>query len=471
MADGALRVAGNWDTVRSNIVGHLKGDDSLWDEASQTWLEHIVIQIDYDGALVISPGLKGSEETIIAFPGDQPGSFSKQGEGTVIGGGIVLAASLAELLTQDQFTHDDLETKTGEGLTRARELVRQGYEEDPDPERDTMYPQATLDPSAAQERPTRYAPPDDSLPTALEIITVGDDVLRRKIVYSVGKLLTCDPVFAEELIRLEERVKSHAQASGDGVLSLAVFGGPGSGKSFAVGEVQQSIGGDLTEMAFNVSQFDSPQRLVNALTQVQAVSLRGQVPFVQWDEFDCVHEGNRGGWLSKFLMPMQDAEFWDGSIKRALGKCVFVFVGGTWGCKEELEDWMQGAGRDLKGRDFQSRLDRILEVPPVDIAAEGEASVRGCPMLNRAIVIRLALRDKKLGSINRNVAEFLLTAPLEHGTRSLKTIIDASDLSRTQRFCAYHLPPREVLEVHVAGNPDDYLADCTERLPLQWASG
>jgi len=158
MADGALRVAGNWDTVRSNIVGHLKGDDSLWDEAAQTWLEHIVIQIDYDGALVISPGLKDGEETIIAFPGDQPGSFSKQGEGTVIGGGIVLAASLAELLAQDQFTPDDLVTKTGEGLTRARELVRQGYEENPDPEKDTMYPQAVLHLSAAQEQPTRYAP-------------------------------------------------------------------------------------------------------------------------------------------------------------------------------------------------------------------------------------------------------------------------------------------------------------------------
>ncbi len=88
-----------------------------------------------------------------------------------------------------------------------------------------------------------------------------------------------------------------------------------------------------------------------------------------------------------------------------------------------------------------------MQVPCVEVPAEGESPPRGCPRLNRALALRPSLR--RLEYIDRSVAEFLLTARLRHGMRSLQAIIEASSLRRTSRFSCRHLPPRAVLQIHV----------------------
>jgi hypothetical protein len=453
MADGALRVTGNWDTLHAVLRDYLNQDPTLWDEQSG-WRHALVIQIYYDGALVLGPG---RHETVVAFPGDQPESFNRRNPGTVIGGGIIFVASLASLLLHAKTpSHDDVVAQTREGLARARELIRLGYAGDA-PRANLLYPRAALHrvtESNGLDYPQIYSPCEEGLDEALELLVCDEQSFRKKLVFSLGNLHTCDPDFAEELLLLRERVEKHVKG-GSGVLSFAVFGGPGSGKSFVVDQIQESLQASLEhepvrleKKVVNVSQFAGPEHLLQALTEIQALSLQGKIPFVQWDEFDCQYGGAQGGWLSRFLMPMQDAEYWDGSARRALGKSVFAFVGGTWPTAQAFSEWVDDPRSvALKGRDFHSRLDRALQIPSVELPSEGEAPTRGCPMLNRAIALRPSLR--RLDYIDRNVAEFLLTARLRHGMRSLKAIVEASSLQRTNRFSRWHLPPPAVLQIHV----------------------
>ena len=342
--------------------------------------------------------------------------------------------------------------QTCEGLARARELTRQGYDAQA-AKTGTIYPRTVLKTitSTSPDYPMKYDPPRESVATALEIIGADDRAFREQLVFSLGKLNTCDANFAQQLLLLRQRIETHLAQPKPGVLSFAVFGGPGSGKSFVVSQVQESLGSDLAEKSVNVSQFADPEHLRRELVDVQALSLQDKIPFVLWDEFDCRYEDEQGGWLSKFLMPMQDGAFWDGGTRRALGKCVFVFVGGTWSSAGAFSNWVDTDPKAvlLKGRDFHSRLDRVLEIPSVDLRV-GNKPALGCPLLNRAIFIRSKLRD--LDAIDRNVAEFLLAARLRHGIRSLDTIIAASALRRTKRFTARQLPPPAVLGIHVVGH-------------------
>ena len=111
-------------------------------------------------------------------------------------------------------------------------------------------------------------------------------------------------------------------------LSIAVFGSPGSGKSFGVTEVASSIAPNLiVKVEFNVSQFKSSTDLISALHRVRDIALDGKVPLVFFDEFDSAFEG-KFGWLKYFLAPMQDGSFREGETIHPIGKSIFVFAGG-----------------------------------------------------------------------------------------------------------------------------------------------
>lgn len=449
MAGGSLRVAGAWHTRREQVVSYLKKDTTLYDEAGECWRDAVVVQIDNDGALVAGPG-KG--ETLLAFPGDQPGSFKQRNPGDVVGSGIVLAAVLCDAYRLDLgIDHQKLVQWTAEGLRAVRRLLRRGYP-DPGPHTSLGLPakQRALVPldhvreprDAASALPVEYTSQGSAVADALHVLEVPKGQFARFLAYRLGELETCSEEFAQELIVTRARIDEHV-TRGKGVLSFGLFGGPGSGKSFLIEQIQKSIGGKLEELAFNVSQFTSPDHLRDKLVEVQSLCLQGHIPFVQWDEFDCMWDGRQGGWLSRFLMPMQDAAFWDGNTRRELGQCVFAFIGGTWRDRAEFQEWCaKKENAQYKAPDFHSRLDRVLDVPPVDGDPTG-----GAHLLNRALTLRRDL--KKVKRVHRGVIEMLLTAPLRHGMRSLKAIVTASSLSKTKEFLPIHLPPHSVLDHHL----------------------
>ena len=460
MADGSLWFPGNWESLHERLLEYLQADETIW--KSGEWLHYIVIQISYDGAFVAGPGMPEQGELLI-FKGDQPDSFSREGYETVVAGGIVFVYSLTHaLLASPEINPATLLESARTGLARIREVVTEGYvgpvtgEPDWRPPVTTNLPVESLNTMGTKNIISYHMkPPEPVWETACDIVCGDEERLRERTVFRLGKLITASPEYAHSLLRLTSRLKNHMNNARE-VLSLSIFGEPGSGKSFVAKQIAEATdpsGSRFRHKTFNLSQFNDQTRLVDAFKQIQTISLQGKIPFILWDEFDTSYNGSSAGWLSSFLMPMQDAEFFDGMANQALGKCIFVFIGGVFKDDGEFRGWIStDEGRRQKGTDFHSRLDSSLNIPSVAFKAV-PADLFNTPdpaRLNRAIMIRAFLRnEKKVKSIAPEVLSFLLHVPLQHGVRSLERIISASELRRTTYFQAFHLPPPDVLQLHV----------------------
>jgi len=465
MANGELWFAGNWEDMRKRLVSYLEEDKTLWSNGQ--WLHYIVIQISYDGALVLGPGIDREGELLI-FAGDMPESFSRKGYGAVVAGGIVFIASLTQaLLTKTPVKPTMVLKCAREGLARARIVVEEGYVGPNVGATDWKLSKSTNLPISALEHPKTdgivtypVKTPEADWKAACDIVCGDDDTLRRWT-FRLGRLLIASSDYARTLLRLASRLETHVR-QGAGILSFTIFGGPGSGKSFVAGQLASVIDPTdvidptertLKKMQFNISQLGDPARLMNALQQIQSISLQGKIPFVLWDEFDTSLQGNKAGWLPYFLMPMEDAKFLDGMTERNLGKSIFVFIGGTFEDENAFRTWLDtDDGKRLKGPDFHSRLDSYLTVPSVGLTVSLEEAFTKSDLakLNRAILLRSYLGEQeRVKSIAQDVLAYLLHVPLVHGARSLKRIITASDLRRTSIFQAFHIPPVDVLQLHV----------------------
>jgi hypothetical protein len=173
--------------------------------------------------------------------------------------------------------------------------------------------------------------------------------------------------------------------------------------------------------------------------------------------------------------------------ERSLGKSIFVFIGGTFKDENDFKRWAldTSEGKRLKGPDFHSRLDSYLTIPSLDLTISlGEAFVKSdMAKLNRAVFIRSLLRkQEKVRSIAQDVLAYLLHVPLVHSGRSLQRIITASDLRRASVFEALHIPPVDVLQLHVKEpitNPEEPVLEFLKKigceglaqkppLPLKW---
>lgn len=123
-------------------------------------------------------------------------------------------------------------------------------------------------------------------------------------------------------------------------LNLAVFGPPGSGKSFGIKQLLTSLGGAerFRFHVFNLSQFTSTDALVSCFHAIQDDVLIGKIPVVFWDEFDATLNLVPFGWLQAFLAPMQDGHFIHGNRENPLNNCIFVFAGGRFARFGDLPD-------------------------------------------------------------------------------------------------------------------------------------
>ncbi|MBC8015323.1 MAG: Ryanodine receptor Ryr [Sporomusaceae bacterium] len=248
-------------------------------------------------------------------------------------------------------------------------------------------------------------------------------------------------------------------------LCIAVFGTPGSGKSFGVTEVAASIAPTLIKkMDFNLSQLRTPLELINAFHKVRDFCLEGKVPLVFFDEFDSPFE-EKLGWLKYFLAPMQDGVFREGDSLHSIGKAIFVFAGGTSStlkefCGEDIEDeqkykqFLLGF-KGAKGPDFLSRLRGYVNIlgPNQTNEHSDQLFIVRRAMLLRGLLERKVpylISDRGEAQIDNGVLRALLKIPrYKHESRSMEAILEMSLLTNAKKWEQSCLPSKEQMKLHV----------------------
>jgi hypothetical protein len=274
---------------------------------------------------------------------------------------------------------------------------------------------------------------------AFDYVLKGTEVIEGLPRLSYGALTTIDRREMESFRNVCNLIDGYVHSNSIRPLSIAVFGAPGSGKSFGVTQIAKNIlPGKVEKLEFNVSQFTDSTDLGIAFQKVRDVTLEGKLPLVFFDEFDSDRNGIQLGWVKNFLMPMQDGKFRDENDEHPLGKCILVFAGGTSASFEEFSSPIlsEDAGKrkkfkDIKGPDFVSRLRGTINVLGPNQTGVNDKNY----ILRRALLLRslcerkLKIKSGKDAPISKNVLWAMLLVPeYKHGARSMEAILDMSRL-------------------------------------------
>jgi hypothetical protein len=348
----------------------------------------------------------------------------------------------------------------------------------------TILTQLELAPAAGQ-------PPQIPLTGLGNATRYGIDALEDVPALRLGRLHTVDRADIESLRTLETLIRKYEDTKVQKKpLCIGVFGPPGAGKSFGVRALAESILPPKAPfLEFNLSQFRDATELIGAFHRVRDAVLQGVTPVAFWDEFD----SRDYEWLQYLLAPMQDGTFQEGQIIHPLGKCIFVFAGGTaethgtFGVKEPQAPAADGEAarreplsdpeasayekalerhrqyRLRKGPDFVSRLHGFLNVLGPNQRQGTDCEDNSWP-IRRAIMLRgiLGLKDDDELDIDPGLLHALLKVPqYKFGARSFERIVKTLQGDGARRHLnRSDLPPRELLDL------DTSVADF-ERLLLQ----
>ena len=302
----------------------------------------------------------------------------------------------------------------------------------------------------------------------------GLDALSDIPSYSVGALFSVDRHEIQSLRILESLIRQYESGGHQKKpLSIGVFGPPGSGKSFGVKALSKSIlGKNVPFLEFNLSQFKDPGELIGAFHQIRDKVLSGQTPVAFWDEFD----SQQFRWLQYLLAPMQDGAFQEGQLTHPIGKCVFIFAGGTSFTFEDFanksahsiseEDYKKLSSEDrrryddkvekfklLKGPDFASRLHGFLNVlgPNKRRGKEKHLPPDRTWPIRRALILRGLLRLKPDAYLDIDIgllAALLLVDEYTHGARSFEKVVRSLQGGRLEdgKLVRSALPPSALLQ-------------------------
>jgi hypothetical protein len=335
----------------------------------------------------------------------------------------------------------------------------------------TAFPHSLLDDEKLRDRPASKSDLlrdftgsgfESVVSTGMDVVFRGIDVALKPVPKSnYGKYTTADRDEIERLNSIRNLIAGYLKNEKDTrPLSFAVFGPPGSGKSFAVKQLMRDVAGDVaTSLEFNLSQMSGLAELHQAFHRVRDASIQNRIPFVFWDEFDT---GDLQ-WLKDFLAPMQDSVFHAGGLQHAFGKAIFIFAGGTAASLAEFNVPKNDSGyeafKKVKGPDFVSRLRGHIDVkgPNRENGATGYSHV-----IRRAILVRKLLEGNAPRLIDREtqtlaidagvVRAFLTATEYIHGARSVEAVVTMSNLVRAAFFGLAELPGRDLLESHVSGD-------------------
>ena len=182
-----------------------------------------------------------------------------------------------------------------------------------------------------------------------------------------SKVISFDKIEIEQLRDIERSIIDYNKSTDLGSpLCIAVFGEPGSGKSYTIEEMAKDIfpAEKCTITTFNISQMKSADELIDSFRLIQNDVLKDKLPIVFWDEFDSMYEQEELGWLKYFLSPMQSGKFLYNQVEYKIGRCIFIFAGGTCATHKAFIDKCKETGmKKVKAPDFLGRLKATLDIP------------------------------------------------------------------------------------------------------------
>lgn len=471
-----------------------------WERTAQETVEAIrkssvVSLVEAGGQAVVSFGAAGAivigdgKAELIFDPSVMEGEWEKAAHGAMIGASTILAASIAyELMTYKE-KQPSMPKAIQRGVAGMRALFKNGYGDraaglsaigcpiEPVVKEALNVPLSlsrvdiassanctTLTNHVAAEAEKLRVTPDDYLHQLASAVAVfGPEQMLTAVPHlKIGDLFTADRSEIEAFRSIKSLLAEYVKNRSNRPFSIAVFGPPGSGKSFGVEQVAKSIPGmEIQKLIFNLTQFADPRELHGAYHQVRDVALSGKMPLVFWDEFD-TRQGTDGlGWPRHFIGPMQDGVFQDGPLTHPIGTSIFVFAGGTCATFDEFTTWKEEDDRErrqLKIPDFISRLKGHLNVLGPNRRKSGDDPFH---VIRRAILLRsLLLRHarslfitegaRQILQIERDVlCSFLHADEYRYGARSLEAIVTMSSLAGRKIFDGSSLPPEVQRKMHV----------------------
>jgi len=473
----------SWERMGSDVVRAVRARQDVSAAA------RVIVSIGMNGAVLIE---RDGPATLIYDPAHQEGDWERARPGNPVGLGTCVTAALALAVARNP-NMPDWPQALAAGMDAGRMLHEQRRIQP-----DALDGSPPTFPTTALAEHISLAPATcfkavaiseddgwhifDSVMTdsyrtiASRIVIEGDaEACRDLPIERIGAWSSIDRTEIESLRSVRNIIREYMlQTQRSRPLSIAVFGPPGAGKSFAIKQMARewtSGGAKIMVLEFNLSQFSSTSDMPAALQRVRDCAVEGALPLVFWDEFDTALSGRELGWLSQFLAPMQDGAFIEGGVARPIGPAVFIFAGGT---HAKMASFKQRAVEipGAKATDFLSRLRGFVDILGPNPMHANDATF----ILRRALLLRALLQSKAPGLMHGGrldidpgvLRAFLNVATYVHGARSMESVVDMSALSGKLRYERSALPPQHQLDLHVAAG--EFLAlvhaDADEEMPV-----
>lgn len=463
----------SWERSAMEMVYQLKRN-ACFSELHKA--PYLVILFDTDGALLVSHN-PDDKPLLIFDPQCLEGGYASTIKGQGLSTMSAFTASFSANLLQHGFGGIVDAIKCG--LSSMRNLLKNGFIEH---NNELSYPFDKIFNGEVHKfsecivktsRDLNVADPDfwrildektklsKTLVTAEIVKTKSPKILKEIPVGKYGKLQTIDRSEIEQFNSIKNLIMEYMDdPKTSKPLCIAVFGPPGSGKSFGIKQVLKSLDReDIPATTFNISQYAKYEDLIADFHKVRDQVLIGKVPVAFFDEFDSDKDHIAMGWLKYFLCPMQDGEFKEGEAIHPIGKSIFVFAGGTKSSFQAFEQSEKAKFIEAKGPDFVSRLRGFINIlGPNPNHQNGKTDTSF--MVRRAKILRVTfevtektsqlINSKGELQIDGSVLRALLNIPeYKHGNRSMNAIIDMSRLTDKTQFDMSALPTPEQLDMHV----------------------
>lgn len=454
----------SWERTAQDVVRAVRARTEL------ARVRRIVVGLAGSGAVIVD---RDGADLLIYDPRAQEGDWERIRPGQQYGTGTMVLLALAWAVGQSG-PNADIQSAVISGIETARVLHDQGFAAEPtesglridfprdrlteslaggvDADSDIQCVEISTNPSWRV-----FDAVGSFREAAAQIARFGVNRVGREIpLETMGYWSSVDRIEIESMRSVRNIIFEYLSSSRRSrPLSIAVFGPPGSGKSFAIKQMASVIGpqhNPLGSLEFNLSQFHDVDELPGAFQQIRDLRLREYLPLVFWDEFDTALNGQELGWLVNFLAPMQDGAFTETGIDRPIGPAIFIFAGGTHATMQSFKNRaleLPGA----KATDFLSRLRGFVDVLGPNPDSPDDRTYH----LRRAILLRSILQRNAPQIFERDemrIDDSLLAAFLDvpkylHGSRSMEAVIEMSAISRKMAYERSTLPAAHQLALHV----------------------